>query len=73
MTISKHIHILRQHLAQLGLESLPVVQSGDQPEVFKVCFLNKYEMQQWKKLRHQEASALSTTNQPDLKHTHKRD
>lgn len=71
MTISKHIHLLRQHLAQLGLEAVPTVHSGDQSEIFKVCFLNKYEMQQWKKLRKQQASEQSKTNQPDLKHVQK--
>jgi len=53
MSISKHIHSLQQHLAKLGLQPVPADGPGDndQSEVFKICFLNKYEMQQWKKLQ----------------------
>jgi hypothetical protein len=58
MSISKHIHSLQQHLAKLGLQRVPADGPGDndQSEVFKICFLNKYEMQQWKKLQ-ESASA----------------
>lgn len=60
MSISKHIHSLQQHLAKLGLQQVPADGPGDndQSEVFKICFLNKYEMQQWKKL--QEESSANT-------------
>lgn len=53
MSISKHIHSLQQHLAKLGLQRVPENGPGDndQSEVFKICFLNKYEMQQWEKLQ----------------------
>jgi hypothetical protein len=59
MSISKHIHSLQQHLAKLGLQPVPADGPGDndQSEVFKICFLNKYEMQRWKKL--QETSSAN--------------
>ncbi|NSL89592.1 hypothetical protein [Chitinophaga solisilvae] len=56
MSISKHIHALREHLASLGLHPVPEVNNGSQSEVFKVCFLNKYEMKRWKELRQQQGS-----------------
>ncbi|MCW3462265.1 hypothetical protein [Chitinophaga nivalis] len=61
MTISKHIHALREHLASLGLQPVPDVNDESQPEVFKVCFLNKYEMQRWKELREQQTSETNHT------------
>ncbi|WP_143308378.1 hypothetical protein [Chitinophaga vietnamensis] len=55
MTISKHIQSLREHLASLGLQPVPDLNTGDsQNEVFKVCFLNKLEMQRWKALQEQQ-------------------
>ena len=59
MSISKHIHSLQQHLAKLGLQRVPAEGPGDnnQSEVFKICFLNKYEMQQWKKLQEKSSAA----------------
>lgn len=59
MSISKHSHSLRQHLAKLGLQQVPADGPGDndQTEVFKICFLNKYEMQQWKKLQEKSSAA----------------
>jgi len=60
MTISEHIHSLREHLAGLGLQ--PVAElSSDQQSVFKVCFLNKYEMQRWKELKEQNQSVTNHT------------
>ncbi|ASZ10505.1 hypothetical protein CK934_05710 [Chitinophaga sp. MD30] len=53
MTISEHINSLQRHLAQLGLYQVPV--GGAESEVFKVCFLNKYEMQQWQRLREEQS------------------
>ncbi|NIG52266.1 hypothetical protein [Chitinophaga sp. Cy-1792] len=58
MSISQHIHTLREHLARLGLQPVPDQESGSQ-EVFKICFLNKVEMQRWKELKEKEKS---TTN-----------
>jgi hypothetical protein len=43
MSIAKHVHSLQQHLARFGLQALPPEWSGDR-EVFKICFLNKYEI-----------------------------
>ncbi|NLR78796.1 hypothetical protein [Chitinophaga eiseniae] len=64
MTISEHIHTLHKHLASLGLQ--PVPQSNDsQSEVFKVCFLNKYEMQRWKALQEQQTSETNHKILPD--------
>ncbi|RFS23265.1 hypothetical protein DVR12_09600 [Chitinophaga silvatica] len=51
MTISEHIHTLHKHLASLGLQPVYQLVDQNQPEVFKVCFLNKYEMQRWKELQ----------------------
>lgn len=59
MSIAQHIHLLKEHLARLGLQAVPATE-GDQSEVFKVCFLNKYEMQQWKKLQ---------TEKPETNHS----
>ena len=56
MTISKHIHSLQQHFARLGLQPVPTDAPEGRPEVFKVCFLNKYEMQRWKEQREQNAN-----------------
>ncbi|WP_298739445.1 hypothetical protein [uncultured Chitinophaga sp.] len=58
MSISKHIHSLQQHLAKLGLQRVPAEGPGenDQPGVFRICFLNKYEMQQWKKLQERSSA-----------------
>lgn len=58
MTISQHIHTLREHLARLGLQ--PVAElSSNQQELFKVCFLNKFEMQRWKELKEQDQSVTN--------------
>jgi hypothetical protein len=53
MSISQHILSLQQHLAKLGLHPVPSESPGanDQSEIFKICFLNKYEMQRWKELQ----------------------
>ncbi|MEC5147636.1 hypothetical protein [Chitinophaga sp. 212800010-3] len=61
MTISEHIHTLHKHLASLGLHPVPQESDANQPEVFKVCFLNKYEMQRWKELRQQNESETNHT------------
>ena len=53
MSISEHIHTLHKHLASLGLQPVPSTGDNNQKEVFKVCFLNKYEMQRWKELQQQ--------------------
>ncbi len=60
MSIAKHFHSLQQHLARLGLQPIPF-DDNQQPEVFRVCFLNKYEMAQWRKLRE---TAANTANEP---------
>ncbi|SEW07839.1 hypothetical protein [Chitinophaga arvensicola] len=66
MTISEHIHTLHQHLASLGLQPVPQTGDANQPEVFKVCFLNKYEMQRWKELQaQQQESETNHTIFPD--------
>ncbi|HVI48486.1 MAG TPA: hypothetical protein VM802_26700 [Chitinophaga sp.] len=54
MSISKHIHALREHLASLGLHPVPETAGNNESEVFKVCFLNKYEMQRWRELQEKE-------------------
>ena len=56
MTISEHIHTLHKHLVSLGLQPVPSAGENNQAEVFKVCFLNKYEMQRWKELQEQKES-----------------
>ncbi|PSL49145.1 hypothetical protein CLV51_101475 [Chitinophaga niastensis] len=61
MTISEHIHTLHKHLASLGLQPVPIANDGNQPEVFKVCFLNKFEMQRWKELQAQKESETNHT------------
>ncbi|MGO4294058.1 hypothetical protein [Chitinophaga sp. RAB17] len=61
MTISEHIHTLHKHLASLGLQPVPVSNDDRQPEVFKVCFLNKYEMQRWKELQEKKESETNHT------------
>lgn len=61
MTISKHIHALRAHLASLGLQPVPDRNEGSESEVFKVCFLNKYEMQRWKELQQKQGSETNHT------------
>lgn len=61
MTISEHIHTLHKHLASLGLQPVPT--DSSQPEVFKVCFINKYEMQRWKELQ-QQSETNHTLFQP---------
>ncbi len=53
MTISKDIQSLEQHLAQYGLHAVTMGVDKDQPEVFKVCFLNKIELAQRKKQQQQ--------------------
>ncbi|PUZ26498.1 hypothetical protein GA0116948_10211 [Chitinophaga costaii] len=58
MTISKDIQRLEQHLAQYGLHAV-AVESNTQPEVFKVCFLNKIELDQWEKQRQERKAANS--------------
>jgi len=60
MRIAEHIHSLQQHLARLGLQPVPVTDGpgdNDHSEVFKICFLNKYEMQRWQELREREKVA----------------
>ncbi|HEY0273875.1 MAG TPA: hypothetical protein VGC22_11860 [Chitinophaga sp.] len=56
MTISKDIQRLEQHLAQYGLHAV-TMESNTQPEVFKVCFLNKIERAQWEKKRQEQTAA----------------
>jgi len=54
MRIAEHIYSLQQHLAALGLQPVPVADGpgdNDHSEVFKICFLNKYEMQKWRQLQ----------------------
>lgn len=53
MSISKDIQSLEQHLAQYGLHAVTMGADKDQPEVFKVCFLNKIELAQWEKQQQQ--------------------
>lgn len=63
MTISDHINSLQRHLARLGLYQVPV--EGTESEVFKVCFLNKYEMRQWEKLRKEQADHKAAGSQAE--------
>ncbi|KAA2245159.1 hypothetical protein F0L74_04135 [Chitinophaga agrisoli] len=65
MSIAKHIHSLQQHLARLGLQPIPF-EDNQQPEVFKVCFLNKYEMAQWRKLQEMAANDGSEPTDNEL-------
>ncbi|PWV53730.1 hypothetical protein [Chitinophaga sp. S165] len=54
MSIAEHVHSLQQHLAQYGLYPVPADADREESEIFKICFLNKYEMQRWSELRAQE-------------------
>ena len=54
MSISRHVRSLQQHLAQYGLYQVPAAAGDDASEVFKICFLNKYEMERWRELRENE-------------------
>ncbi len=57
MSIAEHVHSLQQHLAQYGLFPVPADADREEAEVFKICFLNKYEMQRWQELREREQVA----------------
>jgi len=57
MSIAEHVHSLQQHLAQYGLFPVPADADRGETEVFKICFLNKYEMQRWQELREREKAA----------------
>ncbi|QHS61807.1 peptidoglycan-binding domain-containing protein [Chitinophaga agri] len=59
MSIAEHVHSLQQHLAQYGLYPVPADGDRGEAEVFKICFLNKYEMQRWQALRESEAQTAS--------------
>jgi hypothetical protein len=54
MSISRHVSSLQQHLAQYGLYKVPDNGQNASSEVFKICFLNKYEMERWRELRESE-------------------
>lgn len=54
MSIAEHVHSLQQHLAQYGLYPVPADADREESEIFKICFLNKYEMQRWSELRAEE-------------------
>jgi N-acetyl-anhydromuramyl-L-alanine amidase AmpD len=54
MSIAEHVHSLQQHLAQYGLYPVPADADREESEIFKICFLNKYEMQRWRELRESE-------------------
>jgi hypothetical protein len=54
MSIAEHVHSLQQHLAQYGLYPVPADADRGESEIFKICFLNKYEMQRWRELRADE-------------------
>jgi hypothetical protein len=54
MSIAEHVHSLQQHLAQYGLYPVPADADRKESEIFKICFLNKYEMQRWRELRAHE-------------------
>jgi hypothetical protein len=54
MSIAEHVHSLQQHLAQYGLYPVPANADREESEIFKICFLNKYEMQRWRELRESE-------------------
>ena len=51
MSIAKHVHSLQRHLAQFGLYPVPAEGQNEASSVFKICFLNKYEMERWRELR----------------------
>lgn len=59
MSIAEHVHSLQQHLAQYGLYPVPADADREESEIFKICFLNKYEMQRWRELRESEQCADS--------------
>ncbi len=54
MSIAEHVKSLQQHLAQYGLYPVPADADREESEIFKICFLNKYEMQRWQELREKE-------------------
>jgi hypothetical protein len=54
MSIAEHVKSLQQHLAQYGLFPVPADTDREGSEIFKICFLNKYEMQRWQELREKE-------------------
>jgi N-acetyl-anhydromuramyl-L-alanine amidase AmpD len=67
MSIAEHVHSLQQHLAQYGLYQVPANADREETEIFKICFLNKYEMQRWRELRESEQrdDRLSQKGEPD--------
>ena len=66
MSIAEHVHSLQQHLAQYGLYPVPANADREESEIFKICFLNKYEMQRWRELRESEQrdDRLSQNREP---------
>jgi hypothetical protein len=63
MSIAEHVHSLQQHLAQYGLHPVPANGDREGSEVFKICFLNKYEMQRWRELRESEKKVAAAKEQ----------
>jgi len=61
MSIEQHVERLQQHLAQFGLYPVPAGNDREGSEVFKICFLNKYEMQRWKELREKESQETAAS------------
>lgn len=60
MSIAKHVNSLQQHLAQFGLYPVPEDPGNQAANVFKICFLNKYEMERWRELRNEENYSKQT-------------
>lgn len=54
MSIAKHVHSLQKHLAQFGLYPVPEDAENEASTVFRICFLNKYEIERWRELRNEE-------------------
>lgn len=54
MSIAKHVHSLQKHLAQFGLYPVPEDAENETSTVFRICFLNKYEIERWRELRTEE-------------------
>lgn len=67
MSISRHVNSLQQHLAQYGLYRVPAKAGDEGSEVFKICFLNKYEMERWQELRESEKKEAGAEDEPEKK------
>ena len=62
MSIAKHVNSLQEHLAQFGLYPVPAAPGDEAASVFKICFLNKYELERWSELRREEERMNNVKN-----------